>query len=55
MGSAWVLKAELPVVDIAASVEATTLPTTVAMADSWLVMTAIPASDRIDETRDWMF
>jgi hypothetical protein len=45
----------LPVDDIAVSVDETTVPTTFAMAVIWVEIAVIPASERIEETRDWMF
>jgi hypothetical protein len=41
--------------DIAVSVEDTTVPTTSAIAVIWVEIAVIPASERIDETSDWIF
>lgn len=46
---------ELPVDDIAVSVEETTVPTTSAIAVIWVEIAVIPASERMDETSDWIF
>jgi hypothetical protein len=40
---------------MAVSVEETTVPTTSEMALIWVEMAFIPASERIEETSDWMF
>jgi len=55
IGSPCVLSGPLAVEDMAASVEDTTVPTTSEMALIWVEMAAMPASERIEETNDWMF
>jgi len=52
MGWPCVLSSPLPVEDMVVSVEETTLPTTVAMAVSCVEMAVMPASERMEETRD---
>ena len=52
IGSPCVLNDELPVDDMAVSVEETTVPTTPAIAVIWVEIAVIPASERMDETSD---
>jgi hypothetical protein len=55
IGSPCVLSGPLAVEDMAVSVDETTVPTTSEMALIWVEMAFIPASERIEETSDWMF
>lgn len=53
IGSLWFLNAVVD--DIAVSVDCTTVPITSAMALICVSIAVIPPSERMDDTRDWIF
>jgi hypothetical protein len=55
MAPPWVWSVGLPVEEMAVSVAETTCPTMVAMAVISAETAGKPASERMEETRDWMF